>query len=92
MATKSGRRRPTSGARACGGQQRRGDSGRPWTSLAALGPDQQLRGSHGYTDGQLCRFLFFGQRRWRCLTGSRSMRSGVGCCADWYRLWPGVGP
>ena len=39
MARRNVNRGPASGARARGGQQRRGDRRRPWTSLAALGPD-----------------------------------------------------
>ena len=54
MATRSGPRGPTSGARACAGQQRRGDLIRPQTSLAVPGPDQRLRGLLGHTLGQLC--------------------------------------
>jgi len=83
MATCSGRRGPTSGARACASKQRRGDHRRPWVSLAASGPDQKLRRSLGHTNEQLCGLLFSGRRRrWRCLTGSRRTRSGAGCLAD----------
>ena len=52
MATRSGPRRPTSGARACGGQRRRWDLRRTLTSLAAPNPDRRLRGSFGRTLGQ----------------------------------------
>ena len=32
------------------------------------------------------------RRRWRCLGGSHSTRSGVACRAVWCRFWPGGGP
>ena len=57
-------------------------SGRPSASLAVPGPDRRLRGSLERANRRICGLLFTGRRRrWRCLTGSRSTRSGVWCLA-----------
>jgi len=81
MATKSGDWGPASGAGARGGQQRRGDYHRPWTSLAAPGPEHRLRGSLGHSDQELS-----GLRTTRINPdGDQQWPSGahVGCSCAW---------
>ena len=68
-----------------------GDYRRPWVSLAALGPTKGCATRAPPRTGSSAG-VFFERRRWRCLTGSRSILSGVECCADWCRFWPGGAP